>query len=173
MSHYFMDDENVKSEEFVFSTQVLDVSLSFVSDNGVFSKNNLDFGTRSLLESLPLISGDVLDIGCGYGPIGIFLKKKYDCNVDMIDINKRSLGLALKNSLKNGVDVNIFESNAFENVFKKYDFIVTNPPIRVGKKVLYDILIGSMEHLKSDGELWFVIHKDQGAKSTVSMLGQF
>ena len=86
------------------------LKFSFFTDNGVFSKKGLDFGTRSLLESLPDdISGDILDFGCGYGPIGIFLKKRYDCNVDMIDINDRSLELAKKNAIKNNVSVNIFK----------------------------------------------------------------
>ena len=166
MSHYFIEDaslqHNVVEKEVIIKT----LKFSFFTDNGVFSKKGLDFGTRSLLESLPDdISGDILDFGCGYGPIGIFLKKRYDCNVDMIDINDRSLELAKKNAIKNNVSVNIFKSDIYENVTKKYDYIITNPPIRVGKTILYKIVFDAKKHLKEHGRLYLVINKDQGAKS--------
>ncbi len=166
MSHYFTNDY-VKSDERVIDVIIKDTKLKFIVDNGIFSKKGLDFGTRTLLENIDSnkIKGDVLDFGCGYGPIGIYLKKVANVNVDMIDINKRALNLASKNAKLNNVDVNMFESNIYKNVTKKYDFIVTNPPIRVGKKILYDILFGAVNHLKDEGELWLVVNKNQGAKS--------
>lgn len=172
MSHYFENDPKLKSDEKQIKVKINNEDFTFYVDNGVFSKKGLDFGTRSLLETISKekIKGDILDFGCGYGPIGIYLKKIYPVTVDMIDVNKRSLKLALKNAEINKVNVNIFESDCYQNVIKKYDFIITNPPIRVGKKILYDILIGAKEHLKKDGKLIFVIHKDQGAKSTYKML---
>ena len=110
-------------------------------------------------------------MGCGYGPIGISIKKeKADTNVDMVDINNRSLNLASKNASANGVAVSIFESDGYTNITKKYDYIISNPPIRVGKKILYELLFGAKEHLKPGGELWIVIHKDHGAKSTLKNL---
>jgi 16S rRNA (guanine1207-N2)-methyltransferase len=141
----------------------------------VFSKKGLDFGTKSLLESLDInnINGDILDFGCGYGPIGIYIKSNANCNVDMIDINERALNLAFKNAKLNNVQVNIFESDIYSNVDKKYDYIITNPPIRVGKKILYEILIGAKEHLKENGHLIFVINKDQGAKSTMKDMEKY
>lgn len=173
MSYYFSNDENVKTNEIEHKINIADSSFVFITDNGVFSKRGLDFGTRTLLENLPkYIKGDVLDFGCGYGPIGIFIKKKYSCEVDMIDINRRSITLALKNASRNNVNVNIFESDIYENIKKEYDFIVTNPPIRVGKEILYKILMGADEHLKDKGELWIVIHKDQGAKTVLKDLNQ-
>ena len=83
----------------------------------------------------------------------------------MVDINKRAINLTLKNAELNKVNVNAFESNIYSNVSKKYDYIVTNPPIRVGKKVLYQILFEAKQHLNQNGELWLVINKNQGAKS--------
>lgn len=83
----------------------------------------------------------------------------------MIDINKRSLNLACKNAILNKVNVNVFESDIYSNVDKKYDFIITNPPIRVGKKILYKILMGAYNYLKDNGQLWLVVNKNQGAKS--------
>ena len=133
----------------------------------MFSKKGLDFGTRTLLENIDLvkIKGDVLDFGCGYGPIGIYIAKNTDSYVDMIDVNKRSLNLACKNAILNSAEVNVFESNIYENIGKKYDFIITNPPIRVGKKILYKILLGAYDYLKFNGELLLVVNKNQGAKT--------
>lgn len=166
MAQYF-DNVDLKSEIKEYSTDICGISLKFKTDNGVFSKDKLDFGTRSLLESLPLLefNGDVLDIGCGYGPIGIYLKKATSCNIDMCDVNKRAIHLANMNAKLNNVDVNIFESDAYSNINKKYDFIVTNPPIRVGKEILYSIVMGAKDYLKEKGSMFLVIHKDQGAKS--------
>lgn len=166
MAHYFINDDTVKSDEKVIKVMICSRLYTFFTDHNVFSKDGLDFGTRTLLESIDIESlhGKVLDFGCGYGPIGIFLAKQ-KLEVDMIDVNTRALHLAQKNAQMNQVNVSIFESNLYENITEKYDFIITNPPIRVGKKILYDILIGSKEHLKEDGALIFVINKNQGAKS--------
>lgn len=167
MEHYFTNNTNIKTNEKLHDVIVNETKLKIISDNGVFSKRGLDFGTRTLLETIPIdkINGDVLDFGCGYGPIGIYVALKTRSNVDMIDVNLRSLNLAKKNALLNKVNVNIFESYIYKNITKKYNYIISNPPIRVGKKVLYEILFGAKEHLKSNGELWIVINKDQGAKS--------
>jgi 16S rRNA (guanine1207-N2)-methyltransferase len=88
----------------------------------------------------------------------------------MLDVNQRSLSLARQNAILNQADVTIFESNIYQNVLKKYDYIISNPPIRVGKETLYQILFGAKDHLKENGELWIVINKDQGAKSVIKDL---
>ena len=170
MSYYFTNDESLKSEVKKINVKINNLPFSFYTDNGVFSKKGLDFGTRTLLESLTNIKGNVLDVGCGYGPIGIYVAKIFKTSVDMVDINKRSLDLSLKNAKLNNVTVNIFESNLYENINKKYDFIITNPPIRVGKKILYQLLFEAKKYLNKDGELWLVINKDQGAKSVLKDL---
>lgn len=167
MSYYFDNDTKVQSKEVTTKAEIGNTLFTFITDNNVFSKRGLDFGTRTLLENVGNINGDVLDFGCGYGPIGIYLKKKFNVNVDMIDINKRALNLAKKNAKLNNVDVMIFESNIYEQVTKKYDYIITNPPIRVGKVILYEILINASNYLKENGHLIFVINKDQGAKSVM------
>lgn len=167
MSHYFSNDENLKSEEKIKKVFIKEKEFKFITDNGVFSKKGLDFGTRSLLETIELdkMNGKVLDIGCGYGPIGIYLAQKKELEVHMIDINRRSLELARKNVDLNHVNVTIYESDAYSNVSCKFDYIVSNPPIRVGKKILYEILFGAKDYLKKNGELWIVVNKNQGAKS--------
>ena len=172
MAHYFENDDSLKSEELKREVIISGKRYQFITDNGVFSKKGLDFGTRTLLESLDLskISGNVLDMGCGYGPIGIYLAKNTDAFVHMVDINNRSLNLAIKNAGLNKVNVNIYESNAYENINEKFNYIISNPPIRVGKKILYQILFDAKKYLNKNGELWIVIHKDQGAKSVMKDL---
>lgn len=169
MNHYFTNNDNLKSNRKLNKVFIKNQEFSFLSDNGVFSKHGLDFGTRTLLESLDIgkIKGDVLDFGCGYGPIGIYIAKNTESNVDMVDINNRSLDLARENVKLNKVSTNIFYSNIYENIVKKYDFIISNPPIRVGKEILYKILFGAFDYLNDNGELIIVINKDQGAKSVI------
>lgn len=175
MSYYFDRETNVESKEVTTHSEINGNLYTFKTDNNVFSKKGLDFGTRTLLENIDIknINGDVLDFGCGYGPIGIYIASNTSSNVDMIDINSRALNLARDNANINGVNVNIFFSNIYSNVTKKYDYIITNPPIRVGKKMLYEILIGAREYLKKEGHLIFVINKDQGAKSTMKDMEEY
>lgn len=172
MAHYFENDENLKSKEQQILVNICDISFQFMTDYGVFSKKGLDFGTRSLLETIDVskIQGKVLDFGCGYGPIGIYIAKTTNSEVHMIDINRRVLGLARKNVSLNHVNVNIYESNIYEKVKEKFDFIISNPPIRVGKEILYKILFQAKDYLNTNGELWIVINKDQGAKSVAKDL---
>lgn len=175
MSHYFTKNNNLKSNEYLINILFKDKKYSFYVDYGVFSKKGLDFGTRTLLESLNFekIDGNVLDFGCGYGPIGIIVSDNSNAQIDMLDINDRAIKLTKKNIELNQVkNINAFESDIFENVDKKYKFIITNPPIRVGKEILYKILFGAKEYLEKNGELWLVINKNQGAKSLLNDLSK-
>ena len=171
MSHYFTNDD-IESKEKKINVKVADLDLKFITDNGTFSKKGLDFGTRTLIENINIknIEGDVLDLGCGWGPIGITIAKSQKANIDMTDINERALNLARKNAKLNNVKVNIYQSNAFENIDKMYDYIVTNPPIRVGKEILYNLLFSSLDHLKENGKLYLVVNKNQGAKTLMKDL---
>ncbi len=172
MKHYFENDETLKSDESLIEVKIKNKKYKFKTDHGVFSKKGLDFGTRSLIESLELeeIHGNVLDFGCGYGPIGIFIKDNSSANVDMVDVNERALLLAKKNANINNVSVNIFYSDCYSNVDDKYDFIISNPPIRVGNEILYKILFDSKKHLKKNGSLIIVVNKNQGAKTIMKKL---
>lgn len=175
MSYYFDKNTDVVSNEITTKAVIQGKLYTFKTDNNVFSKKGLDFGTRTLLENIDLknIKGNVLDFGCGYGPIGIFISTNTNSNVDMIDINERALDLSRKNAKLNGANVNIFSSDIYSNVSKKYDFIITNPPIRVGKEILYSILFGAKEYLNENGHLIFVINKNQGAKTLAKKLEEF
>lgn len=171
MSQYFDEIPDSKSDVRKHDAIIDNRAYEFYTDNGVFSKSGLDDATKYLLETytksriLINLKGKVLDFGCGYGPIGIYIASNSYADVDMVDINERALDLAHKNAELNNVDVNIYKSNIYSNVKGKYDLIITNPPIRVGKAMLHEILFGAKDHLNDDGELWLVISKNQGAKS--------
>ena len=172
MSHYFVNDDSVNHHQKEIHYSVFGHSFKFITDNGVFSKDNVDFGTKLLIDQLSMgdLKGSMLDIGCGYGPIGITVSALADVNVDVVDVNERALELAKHNAQLNNSRVNIFMSDRYNNVFNKYNYIITNPPIRAGNKILYDILLGAKDYLKPDGELWFVIRKQQGAKTIINNL---
>lgn len=171
MAQYF-DNVDLKSEIRKFDVDVLNYKMIFYSDNGVFCKEHLDYGTKLLLTSIlwKEVTGNILDVGCGYGPIGIFASKVTGNSVTMCDINKRALHLAKMNIKENNVDIHIIESNCYENIHDKFQTIITNPPIRAGKKIVYEILFHAKDYLTGDGKLFLVIHKDQGAKSLVKDL---
>lgn len=174
LEHYFTNNENLKSELRTISYEVNNVLFSFTSDNGVFSKDKIDFGSlnlvKVLLKNYPKKNINALDVGCGYGFIGISLAKLLDSKFDMVDVNNRAIHLANMNIKNNKVEARAFYSDALSGIDKNYDLIVTNPPIRAGKVVVEKILLDSLKHLNSDGELWFVIRKDQGAKSIINLL---
>jgi 16S rRNA (guanine1207-N2)-methyltransferase len=172
LTHYFDNNPQTKSNRKIIDVKIKDIVLKFYTDNNVFSKNKLDFGTRTLIENIDLlkIKNRVLDLGCGYGPIGIYLSKTTTAKIDMTDVNNRALELAKSNASLNNTTLNIFYSDKYSNINEKYDFIITNPPIRIGKKDLYEILFEAKNYLKPKGELWLVIHKNQGAKSLIKDL---
>ena len=172
MGQYFENDENIKSEIAKYSCDILECKFTFFTDNGVFSKSKLDYGTRFLLEKVSEcdLGSSILDVGCGYGPIGIYLSKVFPLHADMIDVNKRAIHLCDMNIKENKVDACAFISDCYENVVRTYDTIVTNPPIRAGKKVIYEIVFGAEKYLNESGTIYIVIRKDQGAKSMISDL---
>lgn len=176
MEHYFTNNENLKSEIREITYQTNDITLTFLSDNGVFSKNKIDYASKLLVETFlkyhsKLDSELVLDVGGGYGFIGITLASLTGATVEIIDINKRAIHLCERNIKLNEINnCKVYESNVYENVLNKYKYIITNPPIRAGKMTVLQILTEAKEHLDEDGELWFVINKDQGAKSTKKAL---
>ena len=169
MSQYFENDENIKSKVRILNYNYEKYNFDFYSDNGVFSKNEVDYGSELLIETFIKEgrSGKVLDVGGGLGVISIVLAKVKNCNCDMLEINERAIELARKNINLNGVfdKVRVIKSDAYENVCGKYNFVITNPPIRAGKKVVYTFLFEAFNHLEDDGELWFVMRKNHGALS--------
>ncbi len=175
MPQYFDNDERIISSKRLINFKVGGAWYELYSDNGIFSKKGLDKGSKLLIETLlPLDLGDyVLDLGCGYGPIGITLAlNKENLRVLMSDINKRALSLSLDNIERYhlGNRVKAIESNIYESIKDKFTSIVTNPPIRAGNKVLKEIYLGAKSHLIKGGSLYLVIRKSQGANSTLKFL---
>ena len=174
MSHYFEDTRHLKSNRKDFSFRFWCFNYSFVSDNGVFSKEELDEGTRILLETAleNELEGKVLDLGCGIGPVGVVVKHNFpNCEVEMVDVNPRALELAKENAKRNHVDTKIYLSDAFENIeTRDFSAILVNPPIRAGKAVIYKMFDQSIQHLKEKGCLWVVMRKSHGALSAKKKL---
>lgn len=170
-NYYFTKNPDVIHNEKEWTFELLNNEFKFTTDNGVFSKKTVDFGSRVLLNAFAqqeIIAGNILDVGCGYGPIGLAIAKDQpERQIDMTDVNELALELAKKNAEINKItNVSIFESAAYDNVTKTdYATIVTNPPIRAGKNVVHDILSGAFDHLKVGGQLFAVLQKKQGAGS--------
>lgn len=173
MSQYFDNDNNIKHNKKIIEFYFNDKKYNLYSDNGVFSKDKFDYGTRLLLDSIDIskLSGNVLDLGCGIGVVGIILGTiNENINIDMIDINDRAISLVRDNLTLNKVKANVFSSDVYSNVNKKYDYIITNPPIRAGKEVVRKFLLGGYDYLNDNGILYFVMRKDHGVKSMIKEL---
>lgn len=168
--HYYSQNPEAKHQPIDFTFTLRGHTFHFQTDQGVFSKKEVDFGSRVLLDlvTMPETEGPVLDMGCGYGPIGLALATSFPGrHVHMVDINTRAVELAEKNAIRNHIsNVSIYESNLFENVKSgPFALIATNPPIRAGKQIVHRIFEESYQYLAKNGELWVVIRKKQGAPS--------
>lgn len=173
--HYFSNTPSASSNEETFSFELRGQTFRFTSDRGVFSKKEVDFGSRVLIDSFEVnnVKGPILDVGCGYGPIGLTIAKlRPDEQVHMVDVNERALALSEKNAKANGINnVQIYQSSCYSNVeINDFSTILTNPPIRAGKRIVHEILEGAYNHLVEQGELWVVIQKKQGAPSALAKL---
>ena len=172
-NQYFDNNPNIKSAPFYIDFYFYKHKLIFKSDNGVFSKNNVDFGTNLLLKNVMLTNANkLLDIGCGIGIMGISLAKMYpEIAVDMVDVNLRAIELVKENIVLNEIkNAKVFESNTYANISDQYDIIVTNPPIRAGKSVVHDIVLNGKNHLTNGGKIYVVIQKKQGAESCLKAM---
>ncbi|MFC5590219.1 class I SAM-dependent methyltransferase [Sporosarcina soli] len=173
--HYYAKDPKVKSDPKEWSAELRGVKLRFKTDAGVFSKGEVDFGSRLLAEAfvLPEMAGAILDVGCGYGPIGLSIAGSFpERNIHMVDVNERALALAAHNAEQNGIgNVEIYPSDALSAVKETaFAAILTNPPIRAGKETVFKIYEEAHAKLATGGELWVVIQKKQGAPSTINHL---
>lgn len=169
MTHYYTNNVDLESKQTPISFTYRKHQLTFISDIGVFSKERVDYGSRVLLDSMDILENQktLLDVGCGYGTLGISLKKEYPwLTIEMVDINERAVLLANQSIAFNGVEnIRAYKSSIYENVHGTFDVIVSNPPIRAGKKVVFEILEKAFDHLNPQGELIVVIQKKQGAPS--------
>ncbi len=147
-----------------------------MSDRGVFSKEGIDFGSRLLIDTvtLPSVDGDIVDVGCGYGPIGLALATLSTTRaIHMVDVNERALFLTKENAKNNSIEnVLVYQSDGLKEVTGSFAMVVTNPPIRAGKKIVHQIFEQAADLLVDQGELWVVIQKKQGAPSAIEKLQQ-
>ena len=168
---YYAENPDAAHDIHELRVDLLGEKMTFLTDAGVFSKKMVDFGSQLLLKCLEVNEGEtVLDVGCGYGPLGLSLAKAYGAQVTMVDINNRALDLARQNAERNKVEVAIFQSNIYEQVEGKFDHVISNPPIRAGKQVVHEIIEKSRDFLKDGGDLTIVIQKKQGAPSAKSKM---
>lgn len=173
--HYYSENPKVKSDPKEWSVELRGKTFRFKTDAGVFSKGEVDFGSQLLAEAfvLPETEGLILDIGCGYGPIGLSIAASFpERSVHMVDVNERALALAAHNAKQNGIsNAEIYPSDALSDVTAEgFAAILTNPPIRAGKETVFKFYEGAFSKLKVGGELWIVIQKKQGAPSTIDCL---
>ena len=169
-NHYYTQNPDVLHEEQHWPFTLLGNELLFTTDNGVFSKNRVDYGSRVLLAAFnadKTPAGPWLDLGTGYGPIGLALAKKWpERQVTMVDVNELALDLARQNAVANQIEnVEIKASDIYANVTQRYAAIITNPPVRAGKQVVTTMLEEAAQHLLPGGTLTVVLQKKQGAPS--------
>ena len=173
--HYYTADPNAAHDVRLHEVEILNQSMRFYTDSGVFSKTGLDDGSAILLRAMPPLFGRVLDLGCGWGAMGLTLAKvNPDAEFVLVDVNARAVTLCERNRKENGIEnVAIGISDGFSNVGGEFDFVVTNPPIRAGKAVIYGFFEQGYARLNPGGALCVVIRKQQGAPSAVKFMESF
>ena len=169
--HYYTSNPSAAHDERQFDVEIFGRTLRFTTDAGVFSRDGLDRGTEVLLKALPPLSGRVLDLGCGWGAVGVALAAADPAlEIVMTDVNRRAAELARRNLLVNGARAEVLMGDGFEAVTGAFDAIVTNPPIRAGKAVIYGLFERARDFLLPGGALYVVIRKQQGAPSALKFL---
>ena len=169
--HYYTQNPVSAHDERQVTVQALGHTLCFTTDAGVFSRDGLDRGTQALLGALPPLRGRILDLGCGWGAVGVALGAAYPAlEIVMTDVNARAVALARRNAAANGVRAGVVQGDGFESVSGPFDAIVTNPPIRAGKAVIYGLFERARDFLAPGGALYIVIRKQQGAPSALKFL---
>ena len=172
MGHYFDENPQTAHNRKEISFRFSSVNYTFVTDTNLFSKDKVDTGTQILLDAVAKCGTGkkVLDLGCGYGVVGIVLNRTFGCEMDACDVNRRAVECSVSNAQRNNAKVRYVVSDGFAELTDKYDDIVLNPPIRAGKAVIYRLFEESYEHLNEGGRLWIVIRKQHGAQSAQKKL---
>jgi 16S rRNA (guanine1207-N2)-methyltransferase len=170
--HYFTPDPTAPHRPRAFTLYVLGLELTMHTDAGVFSSDGLDPGSRLLMETLPELSGRVADLGCGWGAMGVPLAlKNPDAEFLLTDVNQRAVDLARKNIIQNQAkNARAVTGDGLKALPGPFQAVITNPPIRAGKQVIYGLFQEAKEKLAPGGKLYIVIRKQQGAPSALKYL---
>jgi len=170
MSHYFSYDPTLPSNRKTIHYSFQQHDFVFATDAGVFSKDHADPATDLLIKTIPPLSGSLLDMGCGYGIIGIVLAKTYGLELMQADVNPLAVALTQANVKQNGIASNVLLSDGFDSIAGSFDAIALNPPIHAGKTVTYKMYEDAGKYLNPDGRLYVVTLRRHGAESTLAKL---
>ena len=174
MNHYYTDNKDLRSERKEFTYYFDNEVFRFTTDNGVFSKEGVDYGSYILIRTVYKrdLGSSLLDLGSGYGPIGIVLKRfQPQLQVEMAEVNSRAVELSILNNRNNHTeDIKVHLCEDILTLDHRFDTIVLNPPIRAGKTVIYGLYEKAHEMLSENGHLYIVIRKAQGAMSSMKKL---
>ena len=166
IDHYFSSEVTAESNPQEIAYKFGNRKYHFITDNGVFSVGKMDTASDILIQTIPPLTGSLLDMGCGYGSIGIVLAKEYDLKLTQADINPRAISLSKQNAAINKVDSSVIQSDSFNQITGFFDTIAINPPIHAGKDVIFAMYNGAYKHLNIGGALYIVILKKHGADSS-------
>ncbi|MEU4509508.1 methyltransferase [Nonomuraea wenchangensis] len=175
MAHYFSERPGAVSRPGTVDLVLPDLHLRLETDSGVFSPERVDVGTRVLLESVPPPpqEGDLLDLGCGYGPIALTMASRAPrATVWAVDVNRRSVELTGRNAQAARLDKvrSVHVDEVPDDV--RFRAIWSNPAIRIGKQALHDMLTRWLTRLTPDGVAYLVVQKHLGSDSLQRWLGE-
>lgn len=173
MTHYFKNPENLPKNRREITFRFLGISASFIVDDGIFSKNKPDEGSLLLVQEVLDLEpeGKLLDLGSGYGLMTLLLKQHApSLSVTGIEVNPRAHECALESAQLMKLDATFENADILEGFNGSYDWIITNPPIRAGKPVVYGFFKIAKGHLTPGGRLITVIRRQQGAASAAEEL---
>ncbi len=164
--HYYIEKPKAEFRKYLIKDTLRGFELTFNSASGVFSATQIDNGTRVLIENMQ-IKGNVLDLGCGYGAVGIVAAKLCPkCQVILTDINRRAVMLAKQNLKLNKIkNAEVRKGNLYTPVKdEKFDVILLNPPMSAGRKLCLEMIHKAPKYLKSKGSLQIVAKKNKGGE---------
>lgn len=171
--HYYTEHPTSELKERSFTQNIKDKELSLISVSGVFAfENKVDKASELLIRAFRPSGKTVLDLGCGYGAIGLFIKALYrNQTVCLSDINERAVEYAMLNARNNRLEIKAIKSDLF-SAFKDmtFDDIVTNPPFAAGKKLLSSLIEQSYDFLNPDGALWITAYHNKGGSTLKKMM---
>ena len=164
MDHYYSENPDSDFVKSKINVLLKDDSFSLFSASGLFSKDKLDFATKLLIENCVLPeNGRVLDLGCGYGVVGIsILRKNIDLEVIFSDVNRRGLEITKENLKELDLKAKVVQSDLFDNLKNDFDVVLSNPPMAAGRKKCFSLIEESFGYLNKGGSLQIVARHNKG-----------